>query len=118
MDGIGGTVKKLVFRQVKSGKCVINSPRGFAEYSQQIVSGITSLYMPESEVREEPAHVINAPKIPTTLQVHNVEPLYNKDQVVCLLRFYQTASDASPFHTQWYRRANENVWSRGPKSWR
>ena len=106
MDGIGGTVKNLVFRHVKSGKCVINSPREFAEYSQQIVTGITSLYMPESEVGEEPADVMNAPKIATTLQVHKVERLYNKDQV-CLLRFYQTASDAALFHTQWYRRAHD-----------
>ena len=32
MDGIGGTLKNLVYRSVLSGDVVINSPREFAEF--------------------------------------------------------------------------------------
>ena len=33
MDGVGGTVKNVVFRDAKSGKCRINSPKEIAEYA-------------------------------------------------------------------------------------
>ena len=39
MDGIGGTVKNLVYRKVFSGDVVINTPKEFADFA----NGITSI---------------------------------------------------------------------------
>ena len=38
MDRIGGTVKNLVYRRVLSGEVVINTPREFAEFANEISS--------------------------------------------------------------------------------
>ena len=35
MDGIGGTVNNLVFRHVKSGKVVINTPEEVVHYADK-----------------------------------------------------------------------------------
>ena len=49
------------------------------EYAQEAVNGITSLYLPESDVLVEPVVVENAPKMPMTFQVHKYKRLCNKD---------------------------------------
>ena len=36
MDGVGGTVKNIVFRNVKSGKALINSPKEFANLCSSV----------------------------------------------------------------------------------
>ena len=76
MDGIAGTVKNVVFRHVKSGKSLINTPKEFSTYADKIVDGVTSLYLAADEVLEEPAETEKAPKIPQTLQIHKVKRLY------------------------------------------
>ena len=50
MDSIVGTFKKCVFRDVMSGKCVIDTPRPIAEHADKAVKGITSLYRPAEDV--------------------------------------------------------------------
>ena len=35
MDGIGGTLKNSVYRDVMSGKCVLDTPKQFAEYAEK-----------------------------------------------------------------------------------
>ena len=37
MDGVGGTVKNMIFQHVKSKKCVINGAIDFAEYANKIM---------------------------------------------------------------------------------
>ena len=46
MDGICGTVKNLVFHDVKSSKCIINSAKEFAEYAEESIERISSMYLP------------------------------------------------------------------------
>ena len=43
LDGIGGTIKNVVFRQVESGKVVINSPKEFCDAANRFVSSISML---------------------------------------------------------------------------
>ena len=50
MGGIGGTLKKCVYRDVMSGKCVIDTPRPIADHADKAVKGITSLYIPAVNV--------------------------------------------------------------------
>ena len=102
MDGIGGTVKNLVFRDVKSSKCIINSAKEFAEYAEESIEGISSLYLPRDNVIQEPQGIDVAPKIPETLKIHKVRHCYDKNKV-CYLEFYHLASDEKPFFTQFYR---------------
>ena len=102
MDGLGVTIKNLVFRHVKSGKVVINTPQEFSSYADKISDNITSLYMAVDEVLEEPAETEEAPAIPQTLQIHKVERTHDNNSVCCL-KFYKIASDNEPMFKQCYR---------------
>ena len=50
MEGIGGTIRKVVVRQIKSRKVVINSPIVFCEAANKFVPSIKYLYQPESSL--------------------------------------------------------------------
>ena len=104
MDGIGGTLKNSIYRDVMSGKCVIETPKQFAEYAEKSIKGLTSLYLPANEVMTEPDGTDLAPKIPETLQVHMLKRLFN-DQKVPYIEFFKTASDTEPYFTVLWRRS-------------
>ena len=87
MDGIGGTVKNLVFRHVKSGKILINTSKEFAICADKVADGVTSIYLAEDEVLEEPAETEKAPKIDQTLQIHKVKRLCD-NRNVCYLELH------------------------------
>ena len=106
MDGIGGTIKNIVFRHVKSGKCVIDTPKQFAEYAAGEIKGVTCLYMPERKLVSEPEEIEQAPKIEQTLQIHKIGRSYNEFGV-CYLEFFYIASDEEPFHVQFYRKEDQ-----------
>ena len=100
MDGIGGTIKKLFFRMVKSGQIVINSSSEFASFADEICSTVDSLYPPENKVMVEPEEDKYDTAIPDTLQIHKVNRQENEKRF-CNELFYLT-SDNHPFPTQWY----------------
>ena len=103
MDGVGGTVKNVMFLDVKSGKCTITSPEEFAEFANKRLESITTLYLPRCELFVEPSEVSKAPKIAQTLQVHKVVRHFSKNRIV-YLKFYYLTSDEKPFFTQYYRK--------------
>ena len=70
MDGIGGTVKNLVFKKVKSGHCIIDTPLQFAQHANETCESITSLHMSVEHLLEVPEDVKNAMSVPDTLQVY------------------------------------------------
>ena len=43
MDEIVGTLKNAVYRDVKSGKAIINDPKELTEYADKTIKGISSL---------------------------------------------------------------------------
>ena len=45
MDGIGGTIKNKVYRDVISNKCLSKNAKDFAEYANKTINGISSIYM-------------------------------------------------------------------------
>ena len=63
MDGIGGTVKNLVYCRVLSGDVVINTPREFAEFANQI-SNVDGQFHDKSEFIQEPQEVSKNMPIP------------------------------------------------------
>ena len=72
MDGVGETVKNMIFQHVKSKKYVINRAKDFAEYANKIINGISCLYLAENEIMAEPQDIEMPPKIPGTLKFHKV----------------------------------------------
>ena len=106
MDGVGGTVKKVVFRDAKFGKCTIISPKEFSEYADKKVESIDTLFSPECELFVEPNEVAKAPKIPQTLQVHKVIIHMSKNGML-YLKFFYLASYEKPVFTQYYRKEGD-----------
>ena len=108
MDGVGGTVKNIIFRKVKSGKFVILSPQEFAEAVKKSGPAIHAVYLPESENIVEPVGIESARKIKDTLKIHKFErkvhPNGNK-----YINFYKIADDEEPFHVQWYGGENDVI---------
>ena len=102
MDGVGGTVKNMIFQHVKSNKFVINGAKDFAEYANKIIN-ISCLYLAENEIMAEPQDIETSPKILKTLKVHQVLRT-NNEYNVCKMEFYELADETDPFHIQWYRK--------------
>ena len=66
MDGVGGTVKNVIIRKVKSGQLVVHSPLDVSEAVTKFVPSIDSVYLPENENIVEPEDM--ARKIDQTLK--------------------------------------------------
>ena len=92
MDGIGGTVKNTIFRNVLSGEVVIGSPEEFARYVNQIC---------EAEIPDTPEDVQYSSSIPDTLKIQQVVCGLSKYKM-SYLKFYYTSTDPEPHYTQWY----------------
>ena len=101
MDGVGGTLKNVIFRKVKSGQTVVYTPEDFANVAMEFVPSITTIYLPKEAEIEEPEDIDNAPLIKDTLQVHKLERCINQRNE-CLIKFFKTVADEEPFYTQWY----------------
>ena len=106
MDGVGGTVKNVIFRKVKSVKVVIYSPQEFAEAVKKFAPAIHAVYLTESENIVASVGIESARKIKDTLKIHTFErkvaPNGNK-----YINFYKIADDEEPFHVQWYGSEND-----------
>ena len=101
MDGIGGTLKNAVYRDVKSGKAIINDAKEFAEYADITIKGISSLYMSSEVVIVEQEKIQTTPQIPETLKIHKFVRSMEKGKDPSF-HFYYLASDDDPFHVQSY----------------
>lgn len=101
MDGVGGTLKNVVFRKVKSGQTVVYTPEDFAKVAGNFVPSIVTVYLPKEAEIVEPKDIDNAPLIKDTLQVHKLERYVNQRNE-CSIKFFKTAADEEPLYTQWY----------------
>ena len=100
MDGIGGTVKNMVYRCVLAGDIVINNPKQFASYADDICN-VDSLYLPNEQLLKEPEEIQHVEPIPETLKTHKVVRGMSKHNVP-FNSFYYLSSDEKPHFTQWY----------------
>lgn len=100
MDGVSGTVKDMVFKKVKSGMALINSPRDFVDTANKLLVTISTGYLPKNDEMEEPEGTTNTNAINSTLLIY-IPKRKTSDGVVGI-DFYTFASDESPSHTQWY----------------
>ena len=110
MDGVGGgTIKRVLFGLVKSGKIVINSAEDFAIVAENAIPSISTIYVSSDDDIAEPADVENAPAIKGTLNIHKVQRSYYTSNAVCYLEFYELSSDLKPIHKQFYRRDGDPI---------
>ena len=89
MDGIGGTVKNIIFRKVLSGEVVIGSPEEFARYSNQICQ-VDSLYLPTAKILDVPEDVQYSFSVPDTLKTHRVIRGLSKHKIPYLKFYYMS----------------------------
>ena len=99
MDGIGGTLKNLVYRRVLSGDAVINTPPKFAEFSNQI-SSVNCLFLDKPEFIQEPEEVsthANTVNIESSKfsRVRNGPHSFSN-------HFFKLSEDFEPFHIEKY----------------
>ena len=100
MDGVGGTVKNKVFKEVKSKRLSINTPEEFTVAADRLCN-VDSLFLPLEEYLEEPYGIENAPEISGIMKVHRIVRKFNH-QDVPYLDFYQLSSNEDVFHRQFY----------------
>jgi len=108
MDGVGGPIKNKVFREVKSGRLIVRSPKDFADAAERLVPKIDSIYLPLNEMMEEPSYVKDAPKIVDTLKIHKIIRSIHKASIPSL-EFYYLSADPEPFHRQYYRKPEDRI---------
>ena len=70
MDGIRGTIKNVVFRQVKSSRVIINSAEEFSVAANKCVLSVATLFQKHKDLLCEPDNINQSPSIPATLQIH------------------------------------------------
>ena len=111
MDGVGGTIKNQVFQEVESGRLSVSTPKEFSDATQKLVPSITSVYLALSQIFEEPDDIIEALKIPETLQIHKIKRSYNL-QGISLIEFFKLSNGKLPYHTHYYgKRTDLDVFS-------
>ena len=78
IDGLGGTVKRSVWRYVRSGKGFATTPQMFHELALQRNPGINILFISKNEVAENEVHLNahwdNTIPIANTHKIHSVRP--------------------------------------------
>ena len=47
-DDVGGTIKTIFFRKVKSGQSVVHTPKEFSDATMKFVPSIITVYLPRS----------------------------------------------------------------------
>ena len=108
MDGVGGTIKNVIFRNVKSGQIVVHTPTEFLDAALKFVPFIVTVFLPRSDEIVEPETIHQSPSIPETLSFHKFHQKIN-GRGDCSIEFFKTAADQEPFHTQWYNKGGAVV---------
>ena len=108
MDDVGGTIKNVIFRKVKSGQIGVHTPKEFSDAVMKFVPSIITVYFPKSDEIVEPERIHQAQSIPETLPIHKFVRQIN-DRGDCSVEFFKTVVDQEAFHIQWYKRASDVV---------
>ena len=98
MDDVGGTIKNVIFRKVKSGQIVVHTPKEFSDAAMKFLPSIITVYLSRSNEIVKPESIHQAPSIPETLSIHKYFRQIN-DRGDCSIGFFKTAVGQA-FHTQ------------------
>ena len=105
MDDVGGTIKNVIFRKVKSGQIVVHTPKEFSDAAMKFVPSIITVYLPKSDKIVEPESIYQAQSIPETLSIYKFYRQIN-GRGDGSIEFFKMAVDQEAFHTQWYEKAS------------
>ena len=83
------------------GKCVIDTPKPFAEHADKAVKGTTSLYLLAEDVLIESDDIEASSRIKNTLQIHIITRFFD-EQNILYWQFFKMATNGKPFFTQFY----------------
>ena len=108
----GDHQKKKIFRDVKSGKIQITDAWSFAMYTDEAVRNVKRLYNSKDGILIEPNGVKTATGIPSTVEAHKVERIFNEDGV-WKLQFHKICHRSRALS---WRMAQPWKWSRGIRS--
>ena len=81
MDDVCETIKRMVFRLVKSNKITINAAEEFATEASKAVPSIKSIYLSQDDEIIEPSFFKVAPYIHGTLDTHYVKRSFNSNGI-------------------------------------
>ena len=70
MDDVGGTIKNVIFRKVKSGQIVVHTPKEFSDAAMKFVPSIITVYLPASDEIVETESIHQPPSSLETLSIH------------------------------------------------
>ena len=84
MDGVGGTIKIVIFRKVNSGQLVVHTPKEFSDAAIKFVSSIITVYLPRSDEIVEPGSIHQARSIPKTLSFHKIVRQINDAEAIAV----------------------------------
>ena len=108
MDDVGGTIKNVIFRKVKSGQIVVHTSKEFSDTAIKFVLSIIIVHLPRLDEIVEPESIHQAPSIPEIFSVHKF--VWNiSDRGNCSIEFFKTAVDQDAFQTKWYNKASDVV---------
>ena len=95
----------MVFCAVLSKKVVIHSLEDFARYADSNIKGVSFLFMPTSEITEEPYFIQEVPYVESmcTLKVKS----FKTKAGFYYLQFFKIGTDDNSFYTHWYRRPGD-----------
>lgn len=97
IDGVGCTVKNVIFPKVKSWQVIVYTPLKFTEAGKRFILLVHAVYLPQSKMSKEPNDINAAPKIKETLRLH---------KLAGNISFFRVLKKEEPFHVQWY--GNDN----------
>ena len=92
MDDVGGIIKNVFFRKVKSDQIVVHTPKDFSDAAMKFVPSIITVYLPRTDEIVDPESIHQAPSIPETLSIHKFVRQIN-DRGDCSREFLKTAVD-------------------------
>ena len=78
MDRVGGTIKNVIFRKVKSGHTIITTLEEFSRVTVEFVPAITTVYLPKEKEIEEPNDIGDSPIVENNLKVHKCKQVLDK----------------------------------------
>ena len=101
MDGVGGTIKNVIFRKVKLGQIVVHTPKEFSDAALKFVPSIITVFLPRSDEIVEPETIHQSHSIPVTFSIHKFHRKINGrgDCSIEFSRRPQTRSSFTPSGT-------------------
>ena len=102
-DGVGGTVKHRVYREVLAGRLVIEGPEDFATNADRLLDSIDVIYVAEMDLTIDELSRKNTQYVHDTLKVHKITRKFSDDNTCSNLMFFHTTEDSQPFATKQFQ---------------